>query len=427
MKINLQQKLSVHLLDLLGQIGELARQQGDTLYLVGGFVRDLFLMTTAEAKTSPRFDLDLVVEGEAIALAERLQQQYGGQVVSHRRFGTAKWLLAQPIPFNSAETVFFTSLDFAMARTEFYRYPSALPEVERSSIRLDLHRRDFTINTLALDLSPDRFGELLDFYGGRKDLESRLIRVLHPLSFVEDPTRMVRAARFLARFNFTLEEQTAEQLHDALDLLQRVSGERLLHELELIFRERLPLLALQQLDHLRILKAIDLALQLDEWLVERLDKLKDVPLDSVYYLGLMLFRLNRTEQTTIMKRLNLPVRQQTIINQVCTLRPRLAEIEVAEKGSQLYHLLRGSSDEARQIVGLAVDELQVRHQLVRFQTELQHVTPLIDGTYLKTEFQLSPGPIFRTILDTLRNARLDGLVTTLADERALVVEILATN
>ncbi len=452
----LAQRLSPDLLDLLGQAGRLAHQRGDTLYIVGGFVRDLLLLTPPfnkvdnseiESKTSPRFDLDLVVEGEAIALAEQLQQQYGGRVVSHRRFGTAKLLLARPIPFNPTATVFLNSLDFVTARTEFYRHPSALPEVERSSIRLDLHRRDFTINTLALNLSSDRFGELLDFYSGQNDLQARLIRVLHSLSFVEDPTRMLRAARLLARLDCTLESRTAEHLHDALDLLARVSGERLYHELELIFRERWPALPLQQLDHLGILKAIHPALRVEEWQIQKLAELAqlknseafkttelspfawpDAPTapDTVHYLGLLLFQLTEGEQTAMVERLNLRLQQRAIIHQLYTIRGHLADIIAAEKASQLYHLLVTTTVEARQIAWLASDDDLARHQLTSFQTALRQISPLIDGAYLKTEFQLPPGPIYRTILETLRDARLDGQVTTLADERAMAVGIIET-
>ncbi|MEM7345342.1 MAG: CBS domain-containing protein, partial [Chloroflexota bacterium] len=225
----LEQTLSSKLLALLREAGELATGQGDTLYIVGGFVRDLCLTLMAETTaSSPRFDLDLVVEGDAITLAERLSQIHGGRVNSHTRFGTAKWLLAEPIPFSSNENAaHLAALDFVTARTEFYRHPSALPEVEQSSIRQDLHRRDFTINTLALHLTPDRFGQLLDFYGGQDDLQHKLIRTLHSLSFVEDPTRMLRAARLMARLNFSLETRTAEHWDDALNLLDRVSGERI--------------------------------------------------------------------------------------------------------------------------------------------------------------------------------------------------------
>ena len=438
----LTQALSPNLLKLLREAGDLAAARGDTLYLVGGFVRDLLLTTLAadnelvKTKTSPRFDLDLVIEGDAITLARRLQERHGGRVRSHRRFGTAKWILAQPVLFNArlpGDSASLTSLDFVTARTEFYRHPSALPEVEQSSIRQDLHRRDFTINTLALRLGPDHFGELLDFYGGQRDLEARRIRALHSLSFVEDPTRMLRAARLVARLDFSLEERTAELLANALDLLHRVSGERILHELELIFQERHPEKALQQLDELEILAAIHPGLMVDRWLLTRLDMLQHglaqtpwagVTPQAIHYLGLLIFWLAGDEQNALIQRLNLRTNHRAILNQAYLIRRRVADLVQAEKASTLYQLLTPTSDEARLIVWLGLEDEAARRQLVRFQTELRDAAPIIDGNYLKKEFQLPPGPIYRLILDSLRNARLDGLVNSLDDERAMVQEIL---
>lgn len=433
--------LSPELLALLRQAGKLADDRGDSLYIVGGFVRDLLLTMQPndhQAKISPRFgfDLDLVVEGDAIALAQRLCQQHGGRVYSHGRFGTAKWLLAEPVPFANLgdKSGELASLDFVTARTEFYRHPSALPEVEQSSIRQDLHRRDFTINTLALRLTPDSFGDLLDFYGGQSDLEARLIRVLHSLSFVEDPTRMLRAARLLARLDFHLETRTAELLADALDLLPRVSGERITNELELTFREREPAKALQQLDLLGILEMIHPGLVVDDWLLGRLDALQhglsatpwaNIEPAPVHYLGLLIFWLAGDEQAALVERLNLPTQQRAILKQVYQIRRNMPTIAGLEQASVLYNLLAPASDDARLIVWLALHDEPASAQIIRFQAELRDVAPLIDGHYLKRELQLPPGPIYGRLLNRLREARLDGLVGTLEEERALVEQLLA--
>jgi tRNA nucleotidyltransferase (CCA-adding enzyme) len=438
----LELALSRPLFDLLRQAGQLAGTHGDSLYIVGGFVRDLRLTLQlgnapdAESRTSPRFDLDLVVEGEAIALANHLQARHGGRVRSHSRFGTAKWILDEPIRFNSesaAIDVPLHSLDFVTARSEFYQHPSALPEVEQSSIRQDLHRRDFTINTLALDLTPESFGLLLDFYGGQQDLEARLVRVLHSLSFVEDPTRMLRAARLLARLDFELEERTAELLNDALDLLSRVSGERITHELELIFKERHPELALRRLDDLDILAAIHPGLVVDDLLMTQIDTLRhglaqtpwhNIQPQPVHYLGLMSFSMARDEVDNFVERLNLRSAQRVTLKQVYLLKRHASHIEAAAKASALYHLLTASNDDARLIAWLALNDA-CRRQIERFQTELQGVAPLIDGHYLKEKMGLAPGPLFKEIIDALRAARLDGEASTLAEERAIVDELLA--
>ncbi|GAB4424371.1 MAG: CBS domain-containing protein [Anaerolineae bacterium] len=440
----LAQAISPELLQMLQQAGRQAARQDDTLYIVGGFVRDLLITllfsdqpNSGSSKTSPRFDLDLVVEGDAIALAQQLQQQHGGRVRSHSRFGTAKWILDQPLRFNpptAPVSVPLSSLDFVTARTEFYRHPSALPEVEQSSIRQDLHRRDFTINTLALDLTPDYFGRLLDFYGGEADLEARLIRVPHSLSFVEDPTRMLRAARLLARLEFALEERTAELLNDALDLLEKVSGERITHELELIFRERRPEKALQQLEYLGILAAIHPGLVVDDLFISQVQTLRGglagtpwqgVRPEAVHYLGLMSFSLARDEVEALVERLNLRSYQRETLQQVYQIKRNAPQIARAEKASQLYHLLARTNNDAQLIAWLALDNPAARRQLVRYQSQLKAVTPLIDGHYLKKELRLSPGPIFKEIMDALRDARLDGRVETIEDERAIAAQIAA--
>ncbi len=175
--------------------------------------------------------MDIVVEGDAIALISTVQQKYGGRVVTHQRFGTAKWILNdanEPVTDSAllAADNLPSHLDFVTARTEFYTEPTVLPTVAQGSIKLDLHRRDFTINTLAIALTPERWGDLLDFYGGLADLRRGVIRVLHSLSFVDDPTRILRAVRYEQRFDFQLEARTLELLEDAEELIDRVSPAR---------------------------------------------------------------------------------------------------------------------------------------------------------------------------------------------------------
>ncbi|MBI3538628.1 MAG: CCA tRNA nucleotidyltransferase, partial [Chloroflexi bacterium] len=223
----LEKNLSSAVLTLLRAASATARALGFSLYAVGGFARDLLLnQPNTFASLSASLDLDLVVEGDAIALAEALQKKFGGRVRAHARFGTAIWNLEAATVFRDANPSQLTHLDFATARREFYAHPSALPDVESSLIKQDLVRRDFTINTLAICLDPERFGDLLDPFGGEADLQRGVIRVLHNLSFSEDPTRILRAARFEARFDFQIETHTAELIGAALEMLPRVSGAR---------------------------------------------------------------------------------------------------------------------------------------------------------------------------------------------------------
>ncbi len=255
-RLNLAERLEAALpparLALLRLVADRARAMRVPVYIVGGFVRDILL-------DRPSLDFDIVVEGDAIALARDLSAAYGGRMVSHSRFGTASWETSQitarqlglAAGLDSADLP--ERLDLISARTEFYDYPSALPTVERSSIKLDLHRRDFTINTMALRLDGRHYGNLYDYWGGLDDLRRGIVRVLHSLSFVDDPTRMLRAVRFEQRFQFKIDPRTLELMVEGEGLLRQVSGDRLRHELNLILLEADPLPALARLEELNLL------------------------------------------------------------------------------------------------------------------------------------------------------------------------------
>ena len=420
----IENALPASLLKLIRKASQTAAQMDYSLYVVGGFVRDLLLGI-------PTLDLDLVVEGNAIALAKRLQKQVGGRVKSHARFRTAKLILdeqAFPIPY----------LDFVTARTEFYEHPTALPQVERSSIKQDLHRRDFTINTLAICLDPDRYGELLDFYGGEQDLKRGLIRVLHSLSFVEDPTRMLRAARLEQRLGFRIEERTEELVGNALDLLDRTTGERLRHELYLILEEAEPEGALRRLDELGVLAQIHPGLRWDDWLRERFRRLReslkaeswklaisDQQTEiSILYLALLTYGFSTSDFESFTHRLKLASEDTALLRQVNELRSSIGELARERQPSAIYRLLEHYSGPAIFVLWIATESELAREQLELHHRKLRFVEPEIGGEYLKA-MGLSPSPLFGRILSTLRDARLDGGVTSLEEEKALVEELLA--
>ncbi len=412
------------LLKLIQKASQTAAQMDFSLYVVGGFVRDLLLGI-------PTLDLDLVVEGNAIALARRLQKKVGGRVKSHSRFGTAKLILdkqAFSIPY----------LDFVTARTEFYERPTALPQVERSSIKQDLHRRDFTINTLAICLDPGRYGELLDFYGGEQDLIRKLIRVLHSLSFVEDPTRMLRAARLEQRLGFRLEERTEELIGNALDLLGRTTGERIRHELYLILEEEAPEEGLCRLDELGVLAQIHPDLRCGDWLRERFKRLRESledgkwkpatgvqPLDTrTLYLALLTYRLSTRDLESITKRLKIAGEDVALLRQVNELRSLASALAAEHRPSAIYRLLKHYSGPAIFVLWIATDSELVRERLELHHRTLRFVEPEIDGEYLKN-MGIKPSPLFGHILSALRDARFDGEITSLKGEKALVEKLLA--
>lgn len=433
----MEERLPRPLVQLLRDSGRIAAQRDVALYVVGGFVRDLLL-------GSPTFDLDLVVEGDAIALAKTLAQSYGGRVRSHSRFGTAKWLIGpEEWPaFGAGETglPLPPSLDFATARTEFYTRPTALPEVERSSIRQDLHRRDFTVNTLAIRLDEQHFGELLDFYGGEQDVKERLLRVLHSLSFIEDPTRMLRAVRLEQRLGFHIEERTQELMKNALEMIDRVSGERIRHELALILHEKEPELSLCRLQELGILQQVHPALYCDEWLDARfrLARRQDwLPAcekpsedgksarQTTIYLALLTFRLSPEEVESVIARLKMHGTEAMVLRQAVELRAKTQEIRDSRRPSTLYRLLIPYDSQALSAYRLAVDDPAVHQKLESFCRTLRYVEPVIDGHYLKEEFKLPPGPIYRKLLEAVRNARLDGEISSPEEEMELVKRILS--
>lgn len=351
--------LPTPLLTLLRLAGTTAADLQYPLYAVGGFVRDLLL-------GRPNFDVDLVVEGDAIAVAKRLAARYGGRTRSHKRFGTAKWILPGAIELLSAltdlsgddqSTFLPASLDFVTARTEFYAEPTVLPTVERSSIKLDLHRRDFTINTLAICLSPDRWGELMDFYGGERDLQEGLIRALHTHSFVDDPTRILRAVRFEQRFGFQIEARTVELIANSIDLLERITPARVRHELELIFAEARPEHALRRLDQFGVTTYIHSDLRSDGWVAARFEAMRaalpadrsrlSAQLDQLYF-ALWTYRLQPSAILELDQRLSLMRSTMTLLENLGATKRHIKELEQPNlKRSRICRILQPTLEATR--------------------------------------------------------------------------------
>lgn len=423
----IEEALPVPLLDLLKQASQSAQEMGYPLYVVGGFVRDLLL-------GEPTLDMDLVVEGDAIRLARRLGRRVAARTRSHKRFGTAKIILeGREVEFG------IPALDFATARLEFYEHSAALPEVESSSIKADLHRRDFTINTLAIRLDSDHYGQLLDFYGGEQDLKDGLIRALHSLSFIEDPTRVMRAARFEQRLDFTIEARTAELIDNALPMLSRVTGERIRHELYNILREREPERALCRLDGLNVLAQIHPRLScLEEtwglfaglretvahghWNVSPAENSRPAP---GLYLALLSYNLSRSELEALINRLKIYRDDLALLHQVSDLKQREADLEHKDLSNhEIYALLRHSSSPALMILWLCTESVRVRERLWYYETELRHVQTEVHGEYLMG-LGLKPSPLFGKLLNAVRDARLDGEIQTMEEEKALIARLLA--
>jgi tRNA nucleotidyltransferase (CCA-adding enzyme) len=418
----LQSRLPRKLAALLEEAGHLADRSDIALFVVGGCVRDLLLGIQ-------NFDLDLVVEGDGIAFARKLGELLRARVTVHERFGTAVLLLPDGY-----------TLDVATARTEYYEYPTALPTVEQSSIKKDLYRRDFTINALAVRLNGKNFGDVLDFYGGQRDLNDKVVRVLHGLSFVEDPTRVFRAIRFERRFGFQLGRDTAALIVGAvkMNLFHRLSGHRLLEELKLLLDEREPRHAVRRLADFDLLKFIHPKLAwsnrlktLLETIEQAVDWYRLLYLDRkmevwlVYMMG-MLEVLPARAVTEVLKRFpfsEVETAKLKMARAGCHAVIRRLGKRPPLRPAETYRLLSGLSDEVLLSLMAKSKGESVKRQVSAFLTIYQHVKPVLTGADLKT-MGLKPGPQFKNLLDRLLDARLNGEVKTETEERALVSKLL---
>jgi len=326
-------------------------------------------------------------------------------------------------------------LDFVTARTEFYNAPTALPDVERGSIKLDMHRRDFTINTLAISLDPQSFGELLDFYGGEADLKEGRIRVLHSLSFVDDPTRILRAVRLEQRLGFQIGPRTLDLIQSAIPLLDRVSGDRIRHEIEFIFDEAAPEKAICRMGELGVLKAIHPELICDEWVIGAFETLRKAHEEPVWpevgegfdlelaYFAVLTYRMGEGALRVLCNRLHVKRHTVTALERVQRLKRKMEELSRPLPPSRIDVLLDGSDDTVLITAWAAAPNDMMREQITEYARTLLHVMPETDGSRLIAR-RLTPSPVFSHILRTLRAGRLDGTIRTTEEEEKLLEQLL---
>ncbi len=410
----LEERVRPEIREALHVIGEVADEIGFPVYLVGGIVRDLFLRVM-------NLDVDIVVEGDGITFAGMLVRRMGGRMKTHQKFGTAVVVLPNGLKF-----------DVATARLEYYESPAALPTVELSSIKKDLYRRDFTINTLAVRLNRRRFGELIDFFGGLRDIKDKTIRVLHSLSFVEDPTRVLRAIRFEQRFDFHLSKHAQNLIKTAVNmkLFNRLSGERIYTELELMFSEAEPLKVLKRMMEFDLLKFIHPNLKgsaeleklfagIDETLTWYRLLYLDLQAEKwfVYFLGLF-DRMRDSAAAEALERLAVPARirvrvQQARIHSRDVLYLFYKEPQLAP--SRMYRLLAPLDIEAILLMMAKAKQERAKKYISLYLTHLRNVKVTTTGDDLK-RLGLKPGPKYRNILAELLNAKLDGVIRTHDEE-----------
>jgi tRNA nucleotidyltransferase (CCA-adding enzyme) len=362
----------------------------------------------------PNFDLDLVVEGDALKLAQQVAESGQAKLLAHHRFGTAK------LKYDD-----FT-LDMATARKETYARPGALPTITPGTLTDDLIRRDFSINAMAISLTANDYGEMVDPCQGRNDLEHRLVRILHSRSFTDDATRILRGVRYEQRFGFEFEAQTADLLKRDILMLDTISGDRIRHELDLILEEQRPERAIQRLGELGILARISPSLTGDGWIAERFGKArrlkKPAQLPSLYFC-LLIYSFNQTDIEQLLVRLNMPARLSKAMRDTLRLKTRLPLLDKPSlKPSQIYYLLTEYEPLAVQVNSIATESSTARRSLQLFLAKLRYVRTALDGEELK-KLGIFPGPEMGRVLRMLHQAKLDGEVRTRADEKKLAVSV----
>jgi tRNA nucleotidyltransferase (CCA-adding enzyme) len=422
-------------MSLLDAVVHHAEAQGSAIYLVGGSVRDLLL-------NRPNLDLDLVLEGDAIRLGHKLVRKFGGHLVSHKIFGTAVWWLPQDqvklfhslrVPAKGNHRVRLPDfVDLITARRETYPHPAVLPRVKFAGIREDLYRRDFTINTLAIRLDGPAKGQLLDPWGGLQDLRARKLRTLHPRSFSDDPTRILRLLRQSARLGFKVETQTQRQLKTYLPTLKKVSGERIRTELELTLLEpeRVPIL--RSMQKLGVLRTIHPNLRINSAAEKTLTVLSlksmlspwDSETFSVSDVGFILWLMHfpDADVTTISDRLSFRADLRNAILAAGNLNSLGTKLP-SMRPSRAVSFLEKSPDLALYGFYLANHGNRIGRVLKIYASKWHIVRPKADGNRLK-KLGLKPGPGYKRILDQLRSAWLDGEVRSSQQEDALLKRLL---
>ena len=398
--------ISPRICRLLQEIGRCGAETSQSVYAVGGFVRDLLI-------GRENLDIDIVVEGDAIDFAHQLAKVWEGQVQTHHKFKTATITRRDGLKF-----------DFVSARNETYTSPGALPSVEYGTIAQDLHRRDFSINTLAMQLQPDAFGEIVDCTDGMRDLRAGCIRVLHQQSFIDDPTRIFRAIRYAARYNFRIVEADQQRILDAINqgVLNLISGQRIRNEIDHLLSEEAAPQMVHQMREFDLFGAIhpnwkispnfdvrwNAAGQAIEWASTSLSN------DSINASALLWMTLLTAPDAieVISNRLELENELHTKLNLQVQLEQDIDALSASAKPSEVYQLLNPYPIESLVFAMMHPNQPNWRvEKMSNYLTHLRNVQPLVTGNHL-IQRGLKPSQAFSDLLWKAFAAQLDGKVST---------------
>jgi len=389
---------------LVRTVGITAARCGFNSYLVGGIVRDMLL-------NRPAADIDIMVEGEAIDLAQAIADKAWAKLTVHKAFGTASYRIGD------------YRVDLSTCRGEVYDHPGSLPRVRPGDICDDLLRRDFSINAMAVCINPVDFGLLTDLCGGSADLEGRLIRVLHDRSFEDDATRIMRALRYEQRLGFKLERKTALLLKRDAGMLDTISNDRIKHEVLLWLDEPQPGNIIRRAGQLGILQKLHPALKWDrqtQTAFQRALKNTAGAAGTYLYFCLMVYQLDEDSLYELLQRLNLLGSKYDLLSHQCmAIKDRLPQLAGPSiKNSQIFSLLKDVEAPAVVVNRLYAKTPSIRRNLHLYLEKLAHVRTSVTGSHL-TQWGVKQGPLVGTILSKLLNAKLDGEVKTRAEEESL--------
>ena len=409
------------ILEILYYIGKTGDELGYSVFMVGGIVRDLFLGI-------PSLDLDIVIEENALKFARYFSNKLKGKIRSHQKFKTAVVVLPNGL-----------KIDFASARREFYEFPAALPKVEFASIKKDLYRRDFTINAMAIQLNEDKFARLLDFFGGKRDLESKKIRILYSLSFTEDPARIIRAIRFEQRYDFTIEQSTEKFLKKAIKegLLSKIRKKRLSEEFFILLHEKKPVKVLKRMDELGVLSGIIPKFSLSDDLVKRLEEVEEILIrwherfpkeiinKSMIYIYYLL-KLSDIGIKNITKKIELNSKNIKILENIIDEKELIVSILKDKKTlpSKIYYYLKGINNELLFILFLENYNNETIIKRIKDYLDIyKYTSTYITGNDL-IKIGMRPNPIYAKILKLILYLQLNGILKNKDDELDFVKKII---
>ena len=398
--------------ELIQSVTREATKEDLPLYMVGGFVRDLIL------KHEPA-DFDLVVEGDAITLGKSIMHKFGGRIVVHPRFMTVQWY--PPAKLSRGKNY---SIDLVSTRKETYLHPASLPFVLPGTFKEDLNRRDFTINTLAIRLDGFWYGTLVDELGGLEDLRRGIIRVLHPRSFIDDPTRLFRGVRYSQRYGFEFSKETRSIIPSSLSSIQHLSAERIRHEVDLIMGEEGAGGMLDMLGNMKILSQVHSKLGWNTEIQHRFEKRVSFPTSERIPAGwiLWLIHLSQHEIQEIDLRLHFKAQQRKEILEAAFLWAN-ERVLINKKSSECTAFLKEYSARSIQCVEKVSSNKILKEILHNYLEVWRKVRSKTSGKTL-IQLGLPPGPTYQLILDKLRDGWIDGTVTSVEEEKKLLTHLL---